>query len=239
VDNRVILHGGEGAGKLLFAFDADNGQLVWSAGTANPSYSSPTLATLADTRQILAFTRRVVSGHDPANGTTLWELPYESGNVVCATPVVVDANHVLFSSGYGRGSDLIKITRETTGGLSAERVWKTIRMKSKFAHLYPRDGFLFGLDDGMFACVDLEDGSQRWKEGRYGHGQGLLVGDLYLLMAESGQLVLLRPTPDGSNELARFPVFSDKTWNPVALAGDVLLVRNDQEAACFRLKLAP
>jgi outer membrane protein assembly factor BamB len=77
-------------------------------------------------------------------------------------------------------------------------------MKSKFAHLYARDGYLFGLDDGMFACVDLKDGSQRWKEGRYGHGQGLLVGELYLLMAESGQLVLLRPTPDGPNELARF-----------------------------------
>ena len=235
----MIVHGGEGAGKLLFAFDADDGQPVWSAGTANPSYASPTLATLADTRQILAFTRRVVSGHDPATGATLWELPYESGNVVCATPVVIDAHRVLFSSGYGRGSDLIELTRETTGGLAARRVWKTIRMKSKFAHLYARDGYLFGLDDGMFACVDLKDGSQRWKEGRYGHGQGLLVGDLYLLMAESGQLVLLRPTPDGPNELGRVPVFSDKTWNPIALAGDLLLVRNDQEAVCLRLKLAP
>lgn len=239
VDDRVIVHGGEGAGKLLFAFDADDGQLLWSAGTANPSYASPTLATLADTRQILAFTRRVVSGHDPATGATLWELPYASGNVVCATPVVIDANRVLFSSGYGRGSDLIEITREAPGGLAARRVWKTIRMKSKFAHLYARDGYLFGLDDGMLACVNLADGSQRWKEGRYGHGQGLLVGDLYLLMAESGQLVLLRPTPDGPNELARFRVFSDKTWNPIALAGDLLLVRNDQEAACLQLKLAP
>jgi outer membrane protein assembly factor BamB len=239
VDGRVIVHGGEGAGKLLFAFDADDGQPVWSAGTANPSYASPTLATLADTRQILVFTRRVVSGHNPATGAPLWELPYESGNVVCATPVVIDAQRVLFSSGYGRGADLIELTREATGVLTARRVWKSIRMKSKFAHLYARGGYLFGLDDGMFACVDLKDGSKRWKEGRYGHGQGLLVGDLYLLMAESGQLVLLRPTPDGPNELARFRVFNDKTWNPIALAGDLLLVRNDQEAACLRLKLAP
>jgi outer membrane protein assembly factor BamB len=239
VDDRVIVHGGEGAGKLLFAFDAGDGKPAWSAGTANPSYASPTLATLADTRQVLAFTRRVVSGHDPATGSTFWELPYESGNVVCATPVVIDAHRVLFSSGYGRGSDLIELTRDVSGGLAARRVWKTIRMKSKFAHLYARDDYLFGLDDGMFACVDLKDGSQRWKEGRYSHGQGLLVGDLYLLMAEAGQLVLLRPTPDGPNEQARFPVFSDKTWNPIALAGDLLLVRNDQEAVCLRLKLAP
>ena len=37
------------------------------------------------------------------------------------------------------------------------------------------------------------------------------------------------------NELARFRVFNAKTWNPIALVDDVLLVRNDQEAACLRL----
>jgi outer membrane protein assembly factor BamB len=87
--------------------------------------------------------------------------------------------------------------------------------------------------------VNLADGAQRWKEGRYGHGQGLRVGDRYLLMAESGELVLLNPTPEAPNELARFRVFSSKTWNPPALAGDLLLVRNDQEAVCLRLKIAP
>jgi len=46
-------------------------------------------------------------------------------------------------------------------------------------------------------------------------------------------------TPDAPNELARFRVFNAKTWNPIALARDLLLVRNDQEAACLRLKLAP
>jgi outer membrane protein assembly factor BamB len=85
----------------------------------------------------------------------------------------------------------------------------------------------------------LQDGSLRWKEGRYGHGQGLLVGDLYLLMAESGELVLLRPTPEAPNELARHRVFNSKTWNPIALSGDRLLVRNDREAACLRLELLP
>jgi outer membrane protein assembly factor BamB len=87
--------------------------------------------------------------------------------------------------------------------------------------------------------VDLKDGSQRWKEGRYGHGQGLLVRDLFLLMAENGELVLLRPTPESPNELHRFRVFTAKTWNPIALAGDLLLVRNDQEAACLRLPITP
>jgi outer membrane protein assembly factor BamB len=112
-------------------------------------------------------------------------------------------------------------------------------MKAKFAHLFARDGFLFGLDDGIFACVDLQDGSQRWKEGRYGHGQGLVVGEHYLLLAESGELILLRPTAESPNELARHRVFATKTWNPIALAGDYLLVRNDREATCLKLKVQP
>lgn len=239
VDGLVIVHAGEGAGKLLLAFYVEDGSLAWSSGTANPSYASPALGTLAGLRQALAFTRATVSGYDPATGAILWEHPWGSGNVVCAAPVVVSENRVAFSSGYGRGSDLLEISRDAGGKLAARRIWKSIRMKSKFAHLFVREGCLFGLDDGMFACVDLKDGSQRWKEGRYGHGQGLLVGELYLLMAESGELVLLRPTPDAPNELARFRVFNAKTWNPIALVGDLLLVRNDQEAACLRLVVVP
>jgi outer membrane protein assembly factor BamB len=197
------------------------------------------LATLAGSLQVLAFNNGSVSGHDPAAGTTLWEHPWGNGNVVCASPVVVSSNRVLFSSGYGVGAELLEISPSATGKFSVNQIWKSIRMKAKFAHLYVRDGFLYGLDDGIFACVDMQDGSQRWKEGRYGHGQGLAVGDLYLLMAESGELVLLRPTPEAPNELARHRVFDAKTWNPIALSGDLLLVRNDREAACLRLKLQP
>ena len=238
VDDLVIVHGAEGGSHSLFAFRADDGTSVWQGGTS-PSYSTPLLATLAGVPQVLAFNDGSISGHDPKSGATLWQRAWGNGNVVCASPLVVSSNRVLFSSGYGVGAELIELTKKTNGGLAAERVWKSIRMKAKFAHMFVRDGCVFGLDDGMFACVDLKDGSQKWKEGRYGHGQGLLVGELYLLMAESGELVLLRPTPEAPNELARFRVFHSKTWNPMALAGDLLLVRNDCEAVCLRLPLAP
>jgi outer membrane protein assembly factor BamB len=85
------------------------------------------------------------------------------------------------------------------------------------------------------ACLDASSGEQKWKEGRYGHGQEILVGNVLLVAAESGEVILLDPNPQEPRELARFSALHGKTWNPPALAGQYLLVRNDKQAACYRL----
>jgi outer membrane protein assembly factor BamB len=78
-----------------------------------------------------------------------------------------------------------------------------------------------------------------WKGGRYQHGQLLLAGDLLIVQAENGEVVLVQPDPTKLIELARIPALSSKTWNNPALAGRFLLVRNDQEAVCFELPVRP
>lgn len=235
VDDLVIVHGGEEGTHSLVALSCSDGEFVWKAGKT-PSYATPVFATLAGVPQVLAFHHGSIAGHDVKTGAELWQRPWGNGNVACASPLVIGADEVLFSSGYGVGAELLKLSHNDTG-LKVASLWHSNRMKAKFSHLFMRDGCVFGLDDGIFACVDLKDGSRQWREGRYGHGQGLVVGDHYLLMAESGELVLLRPTRAAPIELARFRVFNSKTWNPIALAGDLLLVRNDREAACLRLPL--
>ena len=76
-----------------------------------------------------------------------------------------------------------------------------------------------------------------WKNGRYGHGQVLLVGDLLLVQTEQGPVALAEAKPDAFHEAAKLDALHAKTWNTPALAGGYLLVRNDQEAACFKLPL--
>ena len=239
LDGRVIVSAGGPGGKSLVAFRLADGERVWSAGDAAASYGAPFAATLAGRRQILAFNHRRITAHDATSGAVLWEHPFGRGFPHVAVPVVTGPDRVLFSAGYGIGTELLELKPAPGGqGLAAERVWHSLKLKAKFANPFMRDGHLYGLDDGILTCLDLSDGSTKWKEGRYGHGQTLLVGDLVLLTAESGELVLLRPTPAGSNELHRHRVFSSKTWNPPALAGDVLLMRNDLEAVALQLPLA-
>ena len=120
------------------------------------------------------------------------------------------------------------------GKFSAVELWKSNRMKAKFTNLIFHNDHIFGLDDGMFACIDIERGRRKWKEGRYGHGQILLRGNHILVMAENGDVILLEANAEQHVELTRFAALDGKTWNPPALAGEYLLVRNHREAACYK-----
>lgn len=235
-DAVYVIAGAEDAS--VIALDSRDGTLLWKGGEASVRYSSLVLAELHGTSQLLAFNRSLES-LDPETGRVLWSFPFGVGHPHVATPVVLPDNQILISAGYGVGTARIQVTFSEAEGWGSEEIWTSRRMKAKFASIVVRDGAVIGLDDGILAAIRLEDGSLLWKEGRHGHGQGLWVGADYLLMAENGELVHLRPNAEGPREQSRFRVFRDKTWNPIALAGAHLLVRNDREAACLRLPVDP
>lgn len=236
LDKLVVVSAGGTKGRSLVAYDQQTGDRVWSGGDAPSHWSSPVLMDLAGRRQILTFNEQV-AGHDAKSGTVLWRYPWRTGHPHVCLPMQVGPDTVLISSGYGTGSHLIKVSQADAGEFRVEGVWQTLRLKSKFANAVIDAGHVFGFDDGILTCVDLASGKRCWKRGRYGHGQLLLVGKHLLVMAESGVVVLVEASSKQHRELARLPVFADKTWNPPTLAGCYLLVRNDREAACFRLPL--
>jgi outer membrane protein assembly factor BamB len=234
----VIVTPGGAKQRSLAAHDAETGGFLWGGGTNAAGYSSPIFAQLLDTEQILVFNANALAGHDSHTGALLWEYAIPSVAHV-ANPLVISSNQVLASCGYGQGSFLVAVAREDSEHWSVKLLWKSIRLKSKFANLLVRGGYLYGLDDGMLTCLELTSGERRWKETRYGHGQLLLVNDLLLVTAENGEVALVELSPEKPVELTRFQALKGKTWNPPTLANDLLLVRNDVEAACYRLPTVP
>ncbi len=99
-------------------------------------------------------------------------------------------------------------------------------MKNKFSSSVLHDGFIYGLDESILACVDANTGEQKWKGGRYGYGQIVLAGDHIVVLTEDGEVVLVKATPERHEELARFEALRGKTWNHPVIAGGRLLVRN-------------
>jgi outer membrane protein assembly factor BamB len=235
VDGLVVVVAAGGTGQALVAYDRDSGSPVWRGGTDHASYSSPQLATLAGVRQILMMNHGTVLSHDPATGKILWAHDWPRQQASVSQPLVLPGDRVLFSAGYGIGSRVLQVGPSGQGGLQATLVWESTRLKAKFTNLVLHDGFVYGLDDGVLVAVDPATGERRWKSGRYGHGQVILSGGLLLVQTEEGELVLVEPNPDAHRELTRIAVFPRKTWNPPALAGRYLFVRNDLEAACYEL----
>jgi outer membrane protein assembly factor BamB len=234
VDDRVIVSAGGPDGRSLVAYDAGSGRLAWSAGSDRSSYSSPFVTTLAGRRQVVILNGGTLAGHDPATGAALWEHPFPGGQPNVTAPLPLGGDRLLVSVGYGIGAKSYRVAANGSA-LSATLEWESPRLKSKFGNLVRHDGSVYGLDDGVLTCLDPANGERRWKDGRYGHGQLLLVGGLLLVQTEEGELVLIQPATDGLRELARFQALEGKTWNPPALAGRLLLVRNDREAAAYEL----
>ncbi len=241
-EDLVIASAGAPDGKSLIAFDKQTGEFRWSGGDDASSYSSPTVMTLDGVPQIVIVNATSVVAHDPKDGRVVWERDWPEADAGRATPTVaqpVEAGNdrILLTKGYGAGSALWQIRRDGDAW-TVEELWRNLRLKTKFTNPVIHEGFVYALDEGILQCVDLETGRAKWKRGRYGHGQLILVDDLLLVQSETGDLALVEADPKKFRELARITALSGTCWNPPALAGRTLLLRSNSEAVCYELPAA-
>jgi outer membrane protein assembly factor BamB len=228
----------------LVAYDVATGDPRWVRRTKGGSYSSPHRATIDGVVQILMLNGGGATSVAPADGAELWDhrWPEASGNIV--QPALTGDGDVLIGAidmaGGGFATRRIAVARGS-GEWTVDERWTTTGLKPSFSDYVVHKGHAFVFDGSILACIDLTDGKRKWKGGRYGHGQLLLLAeqDVLLVQSEDGALALVSATPDKFTELAaRVPAVEGKTWNHPVLAGDVLLVRNGEEMAAFRLSLA-
>jgi outer membrane protein assembly factor BamB len=224
------------AGQLV-AYDLLTGARRWLGPAHGASYSSPQLTTIDGVQQVLLLSEAGLTSVALADGTLLWEHPWPGYPIV--QPALTPDGDILISVSDSSGTRRLAVAHGAGGWTVAER-WTSHGLKPYFNDFVVHNGYAFGFDGSILACIDLKDGQRKWKGGRYGNGQMVLLSDqnLLIVMSEEGELALVGATPDQFTELARFPALDGKTWNHPVLAGDVLLVRNGQEMAAFRLSLA-
>ena len=225
----------------LAAYDAATGKPRWVGPQHGGSYSSPQLATIDGVAQILLLSAPGAVSVSPADGKLLWEHTWEGGAIV--QPAFTADGGILINAMSAMGGIATRrlAVARGTGGWTVEERWTSNGLKPYYSDFVIHKGHAYGFDGSILACIDLEDGKRKWKGGRYGTGQLVLLADqdVLLVTSEDGELALVRATPDQFTELARVPALNAKTWNHPVLVGDRLLVRNGEEMAAFRLSLAP
>lgn len=233
VDDQVIV---ATAGTLV-SYDRVSGKKRWTGPAHGVSYSSPQLAKIDGVSQVLLLSEAGATSVALDSGTTLWEYAWKGYPIV--QPAVTQEGDVLISVSDSSGTRRLGVSHAANGWNVEER-WTSIGLKPYFNDFVVQNGYAYGFDGSILACIDLKDGKRKWKGGRYGNGQLLLLNDqnMLLVVSEEGEVVLVSATPERFEERARFPGIEGKTWNHPVMAGDLLLVRNGQEMAAFRLPSA-
>jgi len=224
----------------MAAYSLANGDPRWLGPKGDEGYSSPHLATIGGVTQVLLLSGGGVASVAPSDGKVLWNHAWKG--FASLQPTVTADGGVLISTasaGGGVGTRRLAVA-QGPGGWTAKEVWTSSGLKPYFNDMVVHDGYAYGYDNGILSCIDLRDGTRKWKGGRYGFGQLVLLADqgLLLVVSEEGELALVAATPGQFTELARFPAMNDKTWNHPVVAGDILVVRNGREMVAFRLPLA-
>jgi outer membrane protein assembly factor BamB len=233
----VIVYGG-GGDKGLLAFDAEKGDLRWSAPCPGDSYGSAQLNKLLDEETVVVLTKSGLTLLDPATGKVRLEYEWKIPQYRALQPHVVGSDTILLPTGMNMGTRAIRI-KKNNGQYAAEELWTSRQLKPDFVDLVSYQGYAYGNDGGMLTCIDLKTGERKWKEGRYGKGQILLLETcgLLLVLSEQGQVVLVPADPTAHRELASFQALEGKTWNHPVLVSDRLYVRNSQQAAAYKIRL--
>ena len=223
------------SGKLV-AYDAANGNQRWLGPAGGGSYSSPHLVTIDGVAQVLLMSGRGVISVSVADGKQLWQHEWPGNSIV--QPALTPDGDVLLTS-QDRGTRRIGVTHDSNGWTTSER-WTSNGLKPYFNDFVVHKGHAYGFDGRILSCIDLKDGQRKWKGGRYGNGQLVLLPeqDLLLVLSEEGELALVGATPNQFTEIAHFTAIEGKTWNHPVLVGDTLWVRNSEQMAAFRLSLA-
>ncbi|MDB5344564.1 MAG: outer membrane protein assembly factor BamB [Schlesneria sp.] len=238
IDDKVLVFVGGKQGNSLLALDRKTGDQLWQAAGGTTSYSTPQVMTIADRRQIVMHDDAGLRGLQLEDGKVLWDHP--SPNAGSFQPMLQPhllANDRLLVN-WDSGLLCLKIS-STDDKWQTESQWTSNRLKPSFNEFAIHKGYIYGLDDGILACADLEKGQRIWKRGRYGFGQMLLLPEIdeLLVLSEQGEVIRVAADPTELRELGRFKAIEGKTWNHPMLAHGRLIVRNSEEMACFAVTL--
>lgn len=235
----LLVHvGGNGNGALL-ALDTKSGDVRWTWKGDGPAYTSPVVATIDGTTQVITQSQRRMIGVAIRGGQLLWDFPFTTAydqNIV--TPVV--AGEVVIYSGLSRPLTAMRVSAGG-GAWTTTEMWKNDELPMYMSSPVLAGGYLFGLthrNRGQFFCADAKTGQTLWiTRGREGENAALIkAGDLLMATTTEGELVIAPASPKAFTPIRRYTIAESPVWAHPVPAGDGVLIKDLEHLAYWRFR---
>ncbi len=249
-DRAILAPAGDNA--LLLAINLRTGDTIWSLPNhlgLKMSHSSVMIMTLHEVKQYVYAGLGGIIGVS-MDGELLWSSRDWQPPVWAPSPVQISQDRLFLTAGYGMGSALLQVTRDQNG-------WQTTllgKWKPTLAPAAEQQTPIF--HHGMLFTIQPKDAGARraqlvaadpsrlpdivaasGREMRFGIGPFLLADDKFWILDDDGQLSILAFQDNAFTLLGRHRVLPGvDSWGPIALAGDLMLVRDSTSMACLELK---
>lgn len=224
--------GGNRLTGALTAFNINTGEAVWRWANDRmhpddgPEYSSPIVAEIGETTQLITIAGKKVIGILPENGRLLWQFPFEADWESTVTPLF--HRQMVIVSGHSIGMFALRINR-CGNDWSVERVWQNPNLFTFMNSPVGYGDLLFGLalrNKGQYFCADANTGKTLWvTEGREADNASIIRGgeDMFILTDE-GVLIVAKSNSKGFEPVRRYQVADSPTWaHPVVLGRQVMI----------------
>ena len=226
--NVIAFLGGNNAGALT-AMDAAAGTVKWQWTGDGPGYTSPIIATIAGTRQIITQSQNKVIGVSAADGKLLWEAPLKTPygqNIV--TPLIV--GDLLISAGLDNPTIGYAITN-SGGKWTATPRWSNDRISMYMSSPAANGSTIFGLSNknrGQFFAIDAATGKTLWQgKGREAENASIVrAGNQLLISTTNSELIVAKPSTTAFEEVKRYTVADSAMWAHPAFAGRNIIVKD-------------
>ena len=236
--DRVIVSPG-GRDATVVALDKMTGKTVWtSKGLSDDAgYASAIVADVGGVRTLMTFTAEAGVGIRASDGKLMWTYPAAANRTAnIATPVFSNGK-VFYTSAYGTGGALLKLTAQG-GEVKAAEAYFTRDMKNHHGGVVLVDGYLYGFNDTILTAINFETGKMAWRDRSVGKGSLTYAdGHLYIL-GEGNGVGLVEATPAGYREKGRFQIPDSglPAWAHPVVSGGRLYIRNQSALAAYDIK---
>jgi outer membrane protein assembly factor BamB len=148
------------------------------------------------------------------------------------TPTI--ANGRVFTTSYGGGSFLFAVDPARTDK-PVEQVWRNKIQGYMSSPIVIGDHAYVHLRNQRFACLDLATGKEDWITTPFGRYWSMIAqGDRILALDETGDLRLIRATPERYELLGEAKVAAEESWAHLAIDDGQLFVRDLKGLSAYR-----